>query len=149
MKITPKLKKLLKKTLVQVYSEKKDSLFVLESSLKVNRKIESSGSSTFLTGSNLTQLTHHFCSSVFELKLPAVLRSFQTVQDLSLNLNKYQDKSGFLSLVLVKKNNLVFKNQVYDSLLRFKEEKIVMKIILIKTLVFLILKRSFDKLYTI
>lgn len=149
MKITPRLKKLLKKTLVQAYSEKKEGFFSLESALKVDSKIESFDSSTFLTGSNLTQLTHHFCSSSFELKLPAILKSFQTLQDLNLSLTRYQDKSGFSSLILVKRNNLVFKSQVYNLLLRFKEERIVMKISLVKNLAFLTLKKSLDKLYII
>lgn len=140
MKITPKLKKLLKKTLIQVYSEKKESLFVLESALRVDRKTQFSYSSTFLTGSNITQLTNNLCSSFFELKFPGILRTFQNVQDLNSELTKLEEKSGFLSVILVKKDNLVFKNQIYASIVKFKEEKIVTKIMLIKNFVFLISK---------
>ena len=69
-----KLKKLLKKTLIKAYTEKKNSFFVLENTLRVNQEDQTHDFSTFLIGSNIIQLNENYCSEKLNLKLPLKLK---------------------------------------------------------------------------
>lgn len=138
----PKLKKQLKKTLIQAYTEKSSSIFIIENTLRVNQEDSAHDSSTFLIGSNIVQLNKNYCSKDLNLKLPVKLKNFTTLENLVLNLNiiKSKSKLGFSTLILVKKNNLIFKDQIYEILTKSQKKKACTDMILIKNFAFLIAK---------
>lgn len=138
----PKLKKQLKKTLIQAYTEKSSSIFIIENTLRVNQEDSAHDSSTFLIGSNIVQLNENYCSKDLNLKLPVKLKNFTTLENLVLNLNimKSKSKLGFSTLILVKKNNLIFKDQIYEILTKSQKKKACTDMILIKNFAFLIAK---------
>ena len=109
--MSPKLKKLLKKSLIQIYTQAKDSYFVLESSLQKDSNIKTRYAS-HLIGSNALEvgLSVNLKTKLF-LKLPALVKTYHN----KLGEFILKDSSqGFSSFVLVKKNNLIMKNKVYN-----------------------------------
>lgn len=108
--MSPKLKKLLKKSIIQIYTEAKDSYFVLESSLQKSSSIKTRYAS-HLIGSNALEvgLSINLQTKLF-LKLPALVKTYY---DKLSDLNLKDSSRGFSSFVLVKKNNLIMKNKTY------------------------------------
>lgn len=135
-----KLKKLLKKTLIQIYTEERNSFFILENTLRVNQEDYTHNSSTFLIGSNIIQLNKNYCSKNLNLRLPVRLKNFSSFEALILNLTKSKTKLGFSTLIIVKKDNLIFKNKMYDIFTKTQEKKICANIMLIKNFAFLLAK---------
>ena len=135
-----KLKKLLKKTLIKAYTEKKDSFFILENTLRINPEDQTHDFSTFLIGSNIVQLNKNYCSKNLNLKLPLKLKNFDNFENLTLSLIKSKTKLGFSSLVLVKKDNLILKNQTHEIFMKSQEKKLCNSIILIKNFGLLVTK---------
>lgn len=135
-----KLKKNFKKTLIKINIENKDSFFLLENKLRVDKENQNFCSSTFLIGSNVIQFNKNYCSSSLGLKLPAILKVFQTFENLILSLVKSKSKLGFSALILVKKDNLILKNQNYNFLVKTNKQKICMNITLLKNFAFSMVK---------
>lgn len=135
-----KLKKLLKKTLIKIYVKDKNSCFLLENRLKIDKEDPVFCSSTFLIGSNVVQLNNNYCSENLGIKLPAILKTFRTFENLTSDLTQSKSRSGFSALILVKKDNLILKDQNYNFFVKSKEQKICMNIILLKNFAFFLAK---------
>jgi hypothetical protein len=132
--MSPKLKKLLKKSIIQIYTEAKDSYFVLESSLQKSSSIKTRHAS-HLIGSNALEvgLSINLQTKLF-LKLPALVKTYY---DKLGNFNLNDSSRGFSSFVLVKKNNLIMKNKTYalicvNNLSLLMKVKVTLFICLIK-----------------
>lgn len=109
--MSPKLKKRLKKSLIQIYTQVEDSYFVLESSLQKASNLHTHHAS-HLIGSNALQigLSVNLRTSL-PLKLPALVKTYH------YKLGEFSLKDstiGFSSFVLVKKNNLMMRNKTYN-----------------------------------
>lgn len=107
--MSPKLKKQLKKSLIQIYTKAEDSYFVLESSLQKASNVKTHHAS-HLIGSNALEIGLSVNLSKLPLKLPALVKTY----DHKLGEFHLKDSNlGFSSFVLVKKNNLIMKNKTY------------------------------------
>lgn len=135
-----KLKKILKKTLVKIHIENKNSYFLLENRLRTDKENQNFSSSTFLIGSNIIQLNKNYCANSLGLKLPVMLKVSQTFESLISNLTKSKSKLGFSALILVKKDNLILKNQNYNFFVKTKEQKMCMNIISLKNFALSLIK---------
>ena len=108
--MSSRLKKKLKKSLIQIYTQVKDSYFVLESSLQKSSSIKTCYAS-HLIGSNALQvgLSGNLQSKLL-LKLPTLVKTyFDALHELSLK----NSNLGLSSFVLIKKKNLFMKNKTY------------------------------------
>lgn len=108
-----KLKKQLKKTLVESYLKYDKSFFLLESSLKSHSNLQKAIFSTNLIGSNFSHVASTLSLNKFCLKFPTILRIF-------LNDQKYDhlrilSKSdlGASKSVLIKRSNLILKSKIH------------------------------------
>lgn len=111
MHMSPKLKKLLKKSLIQIYTRAKDSYFVLESSVQKSLSGETR-SATHLIGSNFSEISLSINLQIeLPLKLPALVKTYRERLG---ELNLKNSTRGLSSFVLVKKNNLIMKNKTHD-----------------------------------
>lgn len=132
--MSPKLKKLLKKSIIQIYTEAKDSYFVLESSLQKSSSIKTRHAS-HLIGSNALEVGLSInLQTKLSLKLPALVKTYY---DKLGNFNLNDSSRGFSSFVLVKKNNLIMKNKTYalicvNNLSLLMKVKVTLFICLIK-----------------
>lgn len=135
-----KLKKILKKTLIKIHIENRNSYFLLENRLRTDKENQNFSSSTFLIGSNVVQLNKNYCANSLGLKLPVTLKVSQTFENLISNLTKSKSKLGFSALVLVKKDNLILKNQNYNFFVKTKEQKICTNIISFKNFALSLIK---------
>lgn len=108
--MSSKLKKKLKKSLIQIYTQVKNSYFVLESSLQKNSSIRTCYAS-HLIGSNALQVgLSGNLQSKLPLKLPTLVKTyFEELHELSLK----NSNLGLSSFVLIKKKNLFMKNETY------------------------------------
>jgi uncharacterized protein YrrD len=68
------------------------------------------------------------------------LKVSQTFENLISNLTKSRSKLGFSALVLVKKDNLILKNQNYNFFVKTKEQKMCMNIISLKNFALSLIK---------
>jgi hypothetical protein len=109
--MSPKFKKRLKKSLIQIYTQAEDSYFVLESSLQKSLNIKTHHAS-HLIGSNALEIGLSVnLRTKLPIKLPALVKTYHD------ELGEFQLKDssrGFSSFVLVKKNNLIMRNKTYD-----------------------------------
>lgn len=108
-----KLKKQLKKTLIESYLKYDKSFFLLESSLKSHSNLQKAIFSTHLIGSNFSHVALTLSLSSFCLKFPTVLKVF-------LNDQKYdhirvlsKPDLGASKSVLIKRSNLILKSKIH------------------------------------
>lgn len=108
--MSPKLKKQLKKSLIQIYTQAKDSYFVLESSLQKGSSIKTHHAS-HLIGSNALEVGFSVnLQKNLPVKLPALVKTYhEKLGEFSLK----DSIKGLSSFVLVKKNNLIMRNKTY------------------------------------
>ena len=112
-----KLKKSLKNNLLNSYI--KDSFFVLTNVKKLESNINSQKFyiSQNLTKNTINQLDINLIIDVSVLKFPIQLKIFETFNRLKINL---RDESAMLKIhspIVVKANNLIFKNKTYELLI--------------------------------
>jgi hypothetical protein len=109
--MSPKLKKQLKKSLIQIYTQVKDSYFVLESSLQKGLSIKTHHAS-HLIGSNASEIGLSVnLQTKLLIKLPAVVKTYHEKLG---EFNLKDSTRGLSSFVLVKKNNLIMRNKTYN-----------------------------------
>ena len=121
--MSPKFKKKLKKSLIQIYTQAEDSYFVLESSLQKASNIKTNHASHVI-GSNALEIGLSVNIPNLSLKLPALVKTYHY----KLGEFHFKDSNlGLSSFVLVKKNNLIMRNKTY-SLICINNLSIVMKI---------------------
>lgn len=108
----PKLKKLLKKSLIEGYTRGSNSQFSLESSTRLKSKID--GTNTI--GSNVNQICASFNLKCLNLKLPLTINVFNEKKELSQKRTSAKLNLGASALIIVKRNNLLVKSENNKSI---------------------------------
>ena len=121
----PKLKKLLKKSLIKAYVNGMSSNFTLESSMRLDSKIETGIVRANVVGSNLNQICQSFDLRNLYLKIPIAVKVFSTQKlvDSSFGFNK--SNLGVSALIILKKNGLLIKSENYNDVCRSQEKNCI------------------------
>jgi hypothetical protein len=124
----PKLKKLLKKALIKINIENKESFFVLENARNVDEDAQILSFSSNLISSNVTQVGKSFNFQSTILKLPVILKVFREFEDLNNKLSSLKRKTESSMIVSIKINNLMLKRRAYFTFVQKTEKILVVRI---------------------
>lgn len=112
-----KIKKSLTNNLLRL--NVKDSYFVIKSNLQKKIDLEAKT----LTSNTIYQTGINRVVDVSSLKFPMTLKTFKTLKDLKDDLMRTEKNCPENDLVVVKHNNLFFKNRVSDTILVKQDTK--------------------------
>ena len=141
--MTAKFKKSLKKTLIKMFIESKNSSFLIENRSAVSDEKPISGSCTYLSGSTVIEFNENYCSTAVGLRLPAILKRFQNFEILGSNILKCKGKGSFSIFALIKKGNLIVKSPMCNLLFRVENRRKCINMVFLKNVAFLITRRLY------
>lgn len=112
--IISKLKKQLKKTLIESYLRYGNSFFVLESSLKSHLNLQKAIFSINLIGSTSSQIALTFFLDDISLKFPTILKIYLNDQKYDHLRTLSKPNLGACNSILIKKSHLLLRSQIHS-----------------------------------
>lgn len=137
----PKLKKLLKKSLIKAYVNGMGSNFSLESSIRLDSKVETGVIRANVVGSNINQIRQSFDLINLDLKIPIAVKVFANQKLVSLSFSSNKSNLGISASILFKKNGLLIKSENYKNVCQ-SQKKNCTKLQISSILAFFLIKQS-------